>query len=425
VVDCVALDKAIAAGAEGAFSFLERLVSEPSTVGNEAGALAVFGQELSDLGFAVRRIELAADIESDPRAGVSPDLEADRFQIAGSMGPRLGRSLLLNGHIDVVPADSPSRWTSAPFTPRREGTLMYGRGSGDMKCGFAMGVLALRALLSVDPDAITGPLTFLAVIEEECTGNGALSAARDGLLADAVVVLEPTDLDLLVGGVGVLWCDIAVDGVSAHAESAHNATNPVDLLMRLVSGLRLWSSSLQQSHPDADMPEVDSPYNLNLGEIHAGDWPSSVPSTATMRLRFGFPRAWTPDEAEGEVRAAVASIVAEDGGFPSAPRLRASGFRAAGYFLDPADPLVTQLGDAHAHAHGQRPRTYSLGSTTDARWYVNDFDVPAVCFGPVAYDIHGVDEHVDLDSIVAGARTLARFIANWYKPASLHPGSTP
>ena len=77
-----------------------------------------------------------------------------------------------------------------------------------MKCGFAMGVLALRALLEVDPNAIAGPLTFLAVIEEECTGNGALSAARDGILADAAVLLEPTDLDLLVGGVGVLWCDV-------------------------------------------------------------------------------------------------------------------------------------------------------------------------------------------------------------------------
>ena len=64
------------------------------------------------------------------------------------------------------------------------------------------------------------------------------------------------------------------------------------------------------------MPEVASPYNLNLGEIHAGDWPSSVPTTATMRLRIGFPRAWTPDDAEREVRAAVAAIVDADGRVP-------------------------------------------------------------------------------------------------------------
>ena len=80
------------------------------------------------------------------------------------------------------------------------------------------------------------------------------------------------------------------------------------------------------------------------------------------------------------------------------------------------------LSRAHAHAHGAEPLAYSLGSTTDARWYVNDFDVPAVCFGPIAHSIHGVDEHVDLDSIVQGARTLARFLADYYRPGSLPRG---
>ncbi len=423
MIDCSALDAAITDGAERAFGFLERLVAAPSTLGHEAAALQVFADELGDIGFQVQRIPLSDDVQSDHRAGVSQQVSGERFQIAGTMGPAEGRSLLLNGHIDVVPADTPSMWTSPPFVPRRDGHLLFGRGAGDMKCGFAMGVLALRALLEVDPNAIAGPLTFLAVIEEECTGNGALSAARDGILADAAILLEPTDLDLLVGGMGVLWCDIAVDGISAHAEAAHNATNPVDLLMRLVAGLRAWAEALQQSHPDPDMPEVSSPYNLNLGEIHAGDWPSSVPATATMRLRIGFPRAWSPDEAEQEVRAAITAIVERDGGFPTAPRVRPSGFRAAGYYLDPESELAVALSDAHEHAHGTRPRAYSLGSTTDARWYVNEFDVPAICFGPSARNIHGIDEHVDLQSIVAGARTLARFVAEWYQPGSLATGA--
>ena len=81
---------------------------------------------------------------------------------------------------------------------RRDGWL-YGRGAGDMKCGFAMGVLALRALRAAGADGDLGPLTFVAAIEEECTGNGTLAAIEAGGLADAVVVLEPTDLNLLRG----------------------------------------------------------------------------------------------------------------------------------------------------------------------------------------------------------------------------------
>ena len=78
------------------------------------------------------------------------------------------------------------------------------------------------------------------------------------------------------------------------------------------------------------------------------------------------------------------------------------------------DPLARRLADAHRSAHGDAARTKSMASTTDARLYINDFDVPAVCYGPVAHDIHGIDESVELPSIVEGARTLARFIADWF-----------
>jgi acetylornithine deacetylase len=78
------------------------------------------------------------------------------------------------------------------------------------------------------------------------------------------------------------------------------------------------------------------------------------------------------------------------------------------------DPLARRLADAHRAAHGDAAAKVAMASTTDARLYLNDFDVPALCYGPVAHDIHGIDESVELSSIVAGARTLARFISNWF-----------
>ena len=85
-------------------------------------------------------------------------------------------------------------------------------------------VAALRRAM---PDALTGELTFVSVIEEECTGNGTLAAAKAGVLGDAVLLLEPTGLDLLLGGVGVLWVEIEIEGVPAHAEAADRAVNPI------------------------------------------------------------------------------------------------------------------------------------------------------------------------------------------------------
>ena len=66
--------------------------------------------------------------------------------------------------------------------------------------------------------------------------------------------------------------------------------------------------------------------------------------------------------------------------------------RAEGYLLDAESALVRDLSAAHADAHGAAPPTFTLGSTTDARIYLNDFDIPAVCFGAIAHDIHGIDE---------------------------------
>ena len=78
--------------------------------------------------------------------------------------------------------------------------------------------------------------------------------------------------------------------------------------------------------------------------------------------------------------------------------------------MDSDSALVRDLRAAHLDAHGELPVTFSLGSTTDARTYLNGFGVPAVCFGAIAHDMHGIDESVELASIVAAARTLSRFL---------------
>ena len=78
---------------------------------------------------------------------------------------------------------------------------------------------------------------------------------------------------------------------------------------------------------------------------------------------------------------------------------------------------------AHEAAHGEPPRQFVLGSTTDARIYVNQFGVPALAYGPRTRNIHATDEAVELDSIVAGARTLARFLAAYYAGGGLPEGS--
>jgi acetylornithine deacetylase len=416
------LDHAIMAHAEAAFAFLEALVRAPSTVGQEQAAMDVFAAEARSLGLTVRHLPFDNTPMADSRAGVAHDaalLTPDRYQVLATTPGDTDMLILLNGHLDVVPAETPELWTTPPFEPARRDGRLFGRGAADMKCGFAVGMLALRALRDIAPDLFaTHRLGFLAVLEEECTGNGTFrSIAEQGVTAAEVVVLEPTDLGLMVGGVGVLWIDIRVIAHSGHAFAADSHANAIDLGMRLVGCLRLWAAEVARSELEPGMTGNQSPHAVNLGKVHSGDWTSTAPSSAIFGVRVGFPRAWTVTKAEAEVRKTIAAFVVADGGFPVQPLVTLTGLRAKGYLLDAAAPLVRDLSAAHVQAHGAPPSVYSVGSTTDARTYLNDFGVPAVCFGAIGHDLHGIDESVDLQSIVDAARTLARFLLMRFQQA--------
>jgi acetylornithine deacetylase len=397
---------AVDARANHAFDFLERLVEAPSTVGEEAIAQSLVAEELTRLGLQVMEVGIPESIASDPDAGVPQTSYEGRANVLATTSSSNELDLLINGHIDVVPADSRG-WATSPWAPRIENGWMFGRGAGDMKGGLAMATLALDALRSALPSAIERPVGVLSVIEEECTGNGTLSALRQGVSADLVLVTEPTDLELLIGGTGIVWVDVTIQGSGGHAEVADRVEHPLDVGLRLVGELEEMGRRVAREHHDIAFDDLAEPYNVNVGLVRAGDWRSSVASVVTLGVRFGHPRAWTTEEAIDVITSVVTKAIPDDINVS----FSTEGFRAQGYLLDPASPLVDMVRAAHAATHGATPATRVGGSTTDARFYLNQAGVPALCYGPVARHIHGVDESVNLASIVAGARTLAHFIA--------------
>src|SRR5215470_17079530 len=268
--DWARVDAAIDAAAESAFAFLERLVASPSTIGAEREAQDLVAEELARLGFEVSELAVPDQTASAAPGGVAQRSYAGRPNVLGRINPGGSPSLLLNGHVDVVPAEA-ALWSSDPFAPVRADGWLTGRGAGDMKGGFALGTLAVDALMAARPEACSGELSFLSVIEEECTGNGTFAACRAGVLADAVIVLEPTDLDLLLGGVGVLWAEIEIAGVPAHAESADRAQNPVSSVPAILAALSAFEAEINAT-ADPAFREIARPYNVSVGTVTAGDW---------------------------------------------------------------------------------------------------------------------------------------------------------
>jgi acetylornithine deacetylase len=404
MTDAEVLD-AVAGEADWMEDLLVRLVEAPTVLGAEEEGQRLMEEAFRDCGLAVRSVPLDAGALRNAE-GASPfswDVDGKRNVVA-DWGAGSGRSLILNGHVDVVPPAAEELWSHPPFSARRDGDWLYGRGAGDMKAGLAAMTGAVRALARAGV-APAAPVQLQSVVEEECTGHGALQCLLDGARADACVITEPHPDHLTVAQVGVLWFHVEIAGVPAHAARADRlGFNAIDAAYGVLVSLRALEARLN-ADPPPPFDTFEHPINLNPGVIAGGDWPSTVAATCTLSCRLGLYPGQDPADLREQVEAAVAETA------PDA-RVRYDGFACEGAVVEHAEPVVTALGDAYARVHGERPTLQATTATTDARHFVRA-GIPAVCFGPRGERIHGIDERVSLRSVRESAQVLGLFVRDW------------
>ncbi|MDN3718544.1 M20/M25/M40 family metallo-hydrolase [Roseibium salinum] len=140
--------------------------------------------------------------------------------------------------MDVVPTADPAYWTHAPFAAVREGDWLFGRGAGDMKAGLAANLFAVDAIEAAGFE-LQGPLEFQSVIDEEVTGNGTAAAILRGATADAVLIPEPTDEDVVCANSGVIKFRITVQGVSAHPREPDSGLSAIEAAFLVINELKV------------------------------------------------------------------------------------------------------------------------------------------------------------------------------------------
>lgn len=330
-----------------------------------------------------------------------------------------GRTLVFNGHIDVVPPSPTELWTTPPFDPcvfrNEHGEWMRGRGAGDMKGGSVCYLWALMALreMGLEP---ASQVICQSVLEEECTGNGALAACEAGHLGDACIIPEPFNQTILRRQVGVMWFDVEIVGKTTHVLGAGRGVNAIEKAWVVIQALRAFEEEVNEpiNIPES-YNEIDHPINLNTGVIHGGDWASTVAGFSKTRFRFGLFPGQKCEELRVRIEKVIADAAAKDEwlkDFP--PRISYTGFQAEGYEFNPASDFGQTLAAAHAkHSAGQPPKELTATCTTDARFFELYYGVPCTCYGPLAHNIHGVDEVVSIDSMERVAAVMAQFIADW------------
>jgi len=408
---------AVAAHEAELIALLATLVRFPSLLGAEGSAQDYLeglfqGMGLKTLRFAVNDTELSHLPGFSPTVG-----QWQRHDnVVGTHRPRhsQGRSLILNGHIDVVPVGAEELWSAPPFEPVVKEGRMYGRGAGDMKAGIAAYITAFRVLqrLGYQPAA---PVFLQAVVEEECTGNGALACLHRGFRADAAIIPEPFNHSIMSAQVGVMWLTVEVLGRPAHVLNAVHGINAIEAafaLFQCLKGLVAQWNEPRNRHPA--FAHVTDPIKLNLGRIQGGEWASSVPTRCNMELRIGFYPGVSATAARAAVEECLRAAVAADVKLKDVKYIvRYAGFQAEGFVADTTHPMMSTLAGCHRRVMDTVPEWYASTATTDARVFELYGSVPATCYGPEATNIHGIDESVSLASTVEVTKVLAVFLARW------------
>ena len=399
-------------------ALLAGLVRHRSLLGQEHGALDAMASAFERLDLAPFRVPVDEAKLRDAPGWSPPLLSYDgRQNVAAIHRPRdpRGRSLLLQGHVDVVPEGAADLWTTPPFEPAIRDGRLYGRGAGDMKAGLVSIVMAMRAIRACGL-APAAEVQLAAVIEEECTGNGALAVMHALPRPDACLIPEPGPgyPALYVAEVGVVWAWVTVTGRPAHVRDMRSGVNAIEAAYVVAEKFRAYEDEANRAERRHPAFAADNhPINVNLGTIEGGEWNSSVATRAKIGMRVGV----MPGHSCQAVRAEIERLVADAATDPRLAGAHLSvefrGFMADGAIFPPEQAIARAVSAHHRAVTGHEVRHYAAAGLTDARHYVLHGGTEATCYGPDADAIHGIDESVGLASVHDVTRVIALTIAGW------------
>ena len=342
--------------------------------------------------------------------GDAPDLLA---RVIGRAGRSGGRRLILSGHLDVVPPGDPATWSVDPWGAEIRDDALYGRGACDMKGGVAAILAAVRALgASGDLDRLEGELIVALVPSEEDGGQGTLAAIRAGVTGDLAIIPEPSNLDVVVAHAGAITFRLTVPGRAAHASQRREGVSALDNLFVLSRALGLDETRRNEAETDPLMTALGLPYPTIIGIVEGGEWASTVLDRITADGRYGVRLGQTPDEAEAELRAAVAAACAADPFLRDHPAtIEITGGRFGSARVASDHPLPVGLAETVEAVTGRRPTLLGEPYGADMQMFINAGATPCVIFGPGDVRVaHSADEHVPLAEVVDCARVLAAWV---------------
>lgn len=412
------LADAVERGFDEQVRFLADIVRHPSLRGREAPLQDHMARWFNARGYTVDRFSLAdVPLNEHPKASPMVDVDpAGSFQVVASKrcAAPTGRSLIIQGHIDVVPEGPAEMWSFPPYGGTVKDGWLYGRGANDMKAGVSAMCFAMEALRGAG-FAPAADIHLQTVTEEESTGNGALATLLRGYRAEACLIPEPTGGTITRAHTGTMWFRLKVRGVPVHVAVAQSGSNAIMSAYHLIQALQEHTRQLNEvakTHPW--YAQVQDPIKFNPGMIKGGDWASSTPAWCEVDCRIGLLPGQDVAACQRGVEQAVAAAARTDNFLSNnPPEVQWHGFLADGFVLEPGTEAEAILSEAHRAAFGTEMGARITTAVNDTRFYGLYFDMPALCYGPKGENNHGFDERTNLEQLKTTTLAMACFIADW------------
>jgi len=404
---------------DDAVRFLHDLVRIPSITGEETKAQLFFAELLHDLKLNVDSyFPTRAELQTHPSFSDDGLPLGERPIVIGHLPGKdtAARSLILNGHMDVVPVGDENLWTDGAWSGVVRDGKIFGRGSCDMKGGLVSGLIAISALLKSDYHP-AGSVWIQSVIGEESGGAGTLAAVMRGYRADAAIVLEPTRMAICPVGAGAATFRIKVQGRAAHGAARQEGVSAVEKFYVLLSAIQEFERSRHSNfrHPLYKDGKMISP--ISIGKLQAGDWPSTVPETLMAEGRFGILPGENISSARIDFESAIRNASEKDdwlqNNLPIVEWFEGQ-FEPAETKLDSA--ILKQLKETHNEIYHRDPEIHGVPYGSDLRFFTNDAKMPGVLYGPGDVRVaHSLNEFVPIDEVIAVAKTITLTIVRWCK----------
>ena len=401
---------------EQSIGFLQKMIAIPSVTGDEAKIQEFLADYLAGLGLKIDMWETSwEELKKHPAyRPVARGYEGRPNIVATLKGSGGGRSLLLNGHTDVIPVGGGEGWSDDPWSAKIKNGRIYGRGSADMKSGVASHIMAMECLLAAGVKT-KGDVYINVVVDEEVSGHGTLDTVIRGYQADAGISGETSGLAVQPACIGRIWFEIEIHGKPAGIQKRYEGISGIELGNKIVKAVADLEAKRVATVTHPLYPNALDTLPCIIGSFSAGNYPSAFPANCLLKGSIGTVPGEDHEGVKKSLVEQVARAAAEDSWMKlHPPKVRFVGYDAEASEIARDHPIVATVCKNYKEITGREPEISGRQGAADTRFLNLYASTPTVIFGPGSTAVmHADDEYVSIDDYMTAIKVMALSICDW------------